>query len=501
MTRILYWNINNFSLPKIWVAGPPALAAEATNRLNYILDIMTGPGGGPPPDIIIIVEVHGRIREVGLEGTVLRSSKPAGQGLLDLLDDIRHNATLGPHWCLVPPLNLGELGQREAVAVFYNSTTLQFTGPNVFCDAWPGTPGTIVGQAQPVNAATFAHRINYPFAWRGALPYLAHPPHPVPALRFNRTHAFPGFGVINECQLAGQWEYYDTTFLPRPIPSPSPPPYPPNRIKFPNEGCRGPFWTQFVEVAAPPRILNLFTVHTSPSSASGAVLQMERVAEMTAVGANEVNVVLGDFNVDSFGAGQGAYDWLAVTPGHIYTMELDPRVAPVGPLAAFDPDRKPYCMTHILPTPDAEPFNNSGGVTDPQHNVYPRYGYMGNAWPVIGNSGAIDNIFTAYGGGGPATNITVINTLTGTPYNLYPPYPAGVTAELTGGLPYASSLGRGLLHLPPNMLIATPPANAGGGGIDPLSAGAAVHATNFKNLNNFGLVRSVSDHLPLMIDI
>jgi hypothetical protein len=80
-------------------------------------------------------------------------------------------------------------------------------------------------------------------------------------------------------------------------------------------------------------------------------------------------------------------------------------------------------MTHLLPATHATPFNNTGGVTDPRHNRYPRYGYMGSAFPFLNNVGAIDNFFTAYGGGaavGPATNITVVNSVVGTPYTSIP---------------------------------------------------------------------------------
>jgi hypothetical protein len=479
MTRILYWNINNFSLPKIQITAPPLAAAEAAQRLNFLAYLMGGPVGGPPPDVIIVVEVYSRVREVGLEGSVLNSGRTAGAGVLRLLTSIR--AILGNQWCVVPPLNLGELGQREAVAVFYDSTNLQFTGPNLFYDRWPGTG---IGQAQPVTAATFGNIINYPAAWMNALP---NPGNPIPALQLNRTHPFMIGGVataVNEWQLAGQWEYY-TTPPPRPIPSPIQPPYPGNRIMFPNAGCRAPFWTQFSDLTfMGGRLINLFTVHTSPSTARQAVLQMQNVAEMAAVAAGEVNVVLGDFNVDAFGANAGAYNWMI---NGIYTMELDPRVAHAG---AVVPARKPYCMTHLLPTASAWPFNNVGVATDPQHNVYPRFGYMGSSFPAINDSGAIDNFFTAYGGGGtggPAVNITVINTIVGTPYNALAAAPVGVTAELTGGLPYLPTLTNAMPV--PNMANPT-------GGVAP-----PVDTINFQAWQNFGGIHSTSDHLPVMIDI
>ena len=484
MTRILYWNIENFSKAKI-VAPANATwmeAAEAASRLSYMVqNVMRGPVGGPIPDIIVVVEVFIRGVDVGIEGVVMRSQSDAGQGVLLLLAQMRADATMGnaagSNWCVVPPVILGELGMREGVAVFYNATTLQFTGPNLLYNIGGG-----VGQSQPVNAATYAARGNYSAGWQAGLP-----------VALARTTHFPGVAnPIPEHQLAGEWQYY-TVPPARPVPSPAIG-IPANRIQFPHQGCRGPFLTRFLEVNAPNRTLNLFSVHTSPVTSRQAVTSMGNVQEMAAVpAANDVNIILGDFNVDTFKAQRVAYNWMLP----LYTCELDARAHHAG---AVIPARKPYCMTHLLPVADATPFNNIGiGVaTDPQHNVYPRYGYMGSAWPYINNTGAIDNIFTAYGAaaGGPATNITVINTLTGTPYNFLAAAPPGVTAELTGGLQYAATI-----PLAFNPLITVPPAAAGTGGIHSLAMTAYMHRNIFQLWNNFGKVHSTSDHLPLMIDI
>lgn len=490
MTRILYWNIGNFSLPKIRQLFPPAAAAEAADRLNYIVtNVLRGPAGGVP-DLIIVVEVFSRIREVGVEGTVLDPARTAGGAVLELLAQIRADPVLsvGTNWCVVPPLNLGAWGQREAVAVFYNATVLQFTGPNLFYQLY-GPPGNVVGQSQPVNAATHAAMIPYPAQWTNAMPALA------------RTTAFMIGGVatnIAENQLAGEWQYYVGA---RAIPSPPPPgDHPAFRIAFPNNDCRGPFLTRFLDLAAGAggRSLNIFSIHTSPPSAGPAVFALQTVPEIAAVPANQVNVLLGDFNVDTFGPDGGFYDPLIAGVGvnGIYRLALDPRSGHAG---AVVPARQPYCMTHLLPTDDATPYNASGRpAPDAQHNVYPRYGYMGGSWPVLNQSGAIDNVLTAYGAGAaaPAENITVVNTITGTPYNAFLPAPAGVTAELTGGAPFPSSLPA------PNMLTTVPPATAGiGGCIDDGSAFAVFSEAAFQLWNHVGKIRSTSDHLPLMIDV
>jgi hypothetical protein len=361
------------------------------------------------------------------------------------------------------------LGQTESVAVFYNSNALQFTGPNIVYDRYP--LGFVqVRQPQPANAHTFAHILDYQPAWQAALP-----------VALGRTTNFMINGVVQaipEWRLGAEWQYY-TTPPPRPVPSPLPPAMPPNRIYFPFIGCRGPFYTRFLDIAA-GRTINLFSIHTSPASAVWAIQNMQNVVEMAGVAAGSVNVILGDFNVDTFAAGGLANYWMA--PPGIYDMAFDPRVAHAG---AVVPARRRYCMTHFLMTSDATPFNNTGGVTDPQHNRYPRYGYMGESFPAISDDGAIDNIFVAYGAGagGPVANQTIINTVVGKPYNVFPA-PVGVTGELTGGPPFAASLNN------PIPLAVAP------GGVNP-----PVDNIGFRNWLNFGVIRSTSDHLPLMIDV
>lgn len=482
MTRILYWNIGNFSLPKIYDPATWITSSAALSRQSHIVEVMRGPAGGPIPDIMVVVEVFSRVREVGVEGAALDVGSGAAQAVLRLLAQIRADATLGAagtNWCVVPPLNLGAGGQREAVAVFYNATTIQFTGPNIFYQLYPPPP-VAIGQSQPVNQATFAARIGYPAPWHAAMPALG------------RTTTFPAINnqQIAENQLAGEWQYYAANTN-RPIPSTPPPPMPTNRLQFPNDGCRGPFYTRFLDVGG-NRTINLFSIHTSPATARGAVQRLANVPEISAVNAGEVNVLLGDFNVDTFSPAGDAYTNLLAGSGGIYTMALDPRVAHAGNVV---PARKPYCMTHLLPADQGTPYNNTNGApTDPQHNVYPRAGYLGSTFLGINDSGAIDNILTAYGGGGPATNITVINTLTGTPYNAFNPPPAGVTAELTGGLNFPSTIGV-------RMLTAVPPATQGVGGIQPGSAGAAFFTNLFQGWDYLGKRFSTSDHLPLMIDV
>lgn len=476
MIRILYWNINNFSRWKILDDRSDQQLDDSADRENHIVNQVMGAN---VPDIFVVVEVYSRVREVGAEGTVLNDDGNAGFGVLLLLDAIRQ--AHGNQWCLVPPLNLGGGGQREGVAVFYNSTKLQFSGPY----GWWMRPNAF-GQSQPITAATVGGLTTYPANWLDGLP---NPTNPIGTLQMNRTTNVTVNGIVHaipEYQFAGQWQYFNGNPT---VPSPLGPPYPNNRIWFPYIDNRGPFLTRFTDLTpgGNNRTINLFAIHTSPATSVPAVNNLALVQEIQNVNAGEAAVIVGDFNVDTFNMNvNGAYTALENLG---YEMAIDSRFNNAVTVA-----RRPYCLTHFLPTALATPFNNTGVATDPQHNIYPRYGYMGSMggmnFQVPTNSGAIDNVFTRYGGGvagGPAQNITIANTVMGKPYNVVPA-PPGVTAELVGGLPYAATLAN---PIPPP--TAAPPAP---GGINP-----PLDTINFPAWGNFGKVHSTSDHLALIIDV
>ena len=457
MTRILYWNIENFSHNKIFDESTDRDYDKSQERSAHIVNTVMGAN---LPDIFVIVEIYGRTRDVSNEGVVVNSDGNVGFTVLLLLEEIRSRH--GRRWCLVPPINLGAFGFREATAVFYNSANLQFAGPYIWCNRRQQIGAN---QSQPLNGGNFAAITNYSNNWLEGLP---HPNNPIPELRLNRTFNVGGY-VTPEYQFAGQWEYYNPA-----------PPY--NRLFFPSDYNRSPFLTQFVDLTpgAGNRIIKIFSIHTSPSTAGQAVEQLANVREIQNVLPGEVSVVVGDFNVDSFSDFE-RYNGI----GRLgYTMHLSP-LSPVDGLN-YD-DRKRYCLTHLLPVPQACPFNTIGVVPDPQHNFYPRFGYMGSYInPHLSDTGCIDNVFTRYGGGvavaPPASNISIINTVVGKPYNVMPA-PAGVTAELTGGYAYPSTLA-------PADRIPLP------GGINP-----ALGVGNFRNWNNFELIHSTSDHLALIIDV
>lgn len=457
MTRILYWNIANFSLRKIYdVNGNAADFAMSLSREDHIVREVISPtpplpvNSPPPPDMIIITEAFSRVREVSYQGNVLNQGSNVGFAVRLLLAAIRNR--LGNTWCLVPPLSLGDLGFREAVAVYYNSATLTFTGPYIWTDdnnlklGRPATPGNL------------ADITNYAATWRNAMP---NPTNPIAALQLNRTWNAPNGTPVSEWQGAGQWEHFAAG----------------QRINFPNAASRSPFYTRMLDTAG--RTIKVFTVHTSPAAAVGGTQNIAAIPEVQAVGAvTEVNVVVGDFNIDTFDNNRnGAYVPIFNLG---YEALLDPR--DVGPIV---PARHPYCLTHLLPPALATPFNATGVIPDAQHNVYPRFGYMGSTAinPLRAtDKGCIDNVFRLYHGGAavPPAHTTIVNTVVGKPYTAGPALP-GVGAELTGGYGYNSSL---------PVPIPLP------GGVNTL-AGAPL----FVPWPNYQRIAMVSDHLAILFEV
>jgi hypothetical protein len=454
MTRILYWNINNFSINKIADQSSFAAFAESMDRLDHILSVISPaaplpPNSPPPPDLILVVEVYSRTPEISYQGNVNNSGSRVGMAVRELLNDIRNR--LGNTWCLVPPLMLGDLGMRESVAAYYNAATLQFTGPYI----WSDTGG--LNLARPAAAPNLANVLNYSANWRNGLP---NPHNPIPALQLNRTWNPPVGAAVNEWQSAGQWEHYLANGT---------------RIDFPYAQNRSPYYTRFLDAAG--RTLKVFTVHTSPTSAVNATNNIAAITDL-ALAPNEVGVVVGDFNVDTFNMNQnGAYGPLELLH---YQMLIDSR----DNTNNVNPNRRPYCLTHLLPEDRATPYNANGIAPDPTHNVYPRYGYMGSMlFNQTNDNGAIDNVFVRYDANlvPPPHNTTIVNTIVGKPYTAVAPAPAGVDASLTGGYGYNTSL---------NTAIPQP------AGVNP-AAGLGF----FRAWHNYGTIISTSDHLAVLVDV
>lgn len=507
MTRILYWNLSQFSQRKVAAGGAGAAAVAAGERLNYIVNNVFAPVPPPAvapvnvPDIVVFVELFGGIHEVGYFGTQVSASVRAG--VIVLLNQLRL-ATNNNDWSVVPPICTGESGYREGVGFFYNSRNLRFDGPFVWgpdyrlqqtrltsptvraCRpqdtvrpawgraAWPNGPqpypAVWAAEQPPVPGGVVPAARNTPIAWPAGVPGPG-------------GGAAPAF--VPETSAAPQWEFLDGGG---------------RALSFPKYLQRAPQLVEFTENPglANARKIKLLAVHTSPSDAAGAVQQIGNIAGWAAlapIGATDVSVILGDFNVDTINS-IGTYVGIEAAN---FVMRINPR----GGGGAMVNASRPYCQTHFLPLNNATPFNaiNGAGAIAPDvtHNPPPALGYLGSTgraglrlW-VPNDRGAIDNIFTlhapgaAYGAAGaPAgPHTTVINTVVGSPYFPVAAPPGGIPAALGGHYQYLTSMAN---VLPPL------------GQRDYLPASAGFLAT-FRQRLNFGVIRDTSDHLPLIVDV
>ncbi|MDJ0716839.1 MAG: hypothetical protein QNJ54_21935 [Prochloraceae cyanobacterium] len=469
MTRILYWNIQQFSVNKL----------HDPSKLDYIRQVLTT----HLPHIISIVEVQsGAAIPYRLDGTLL-SGGAGTQGALQLLNHVK-NWTNNDDWCLVPPLTLGDGRFREGVAVYFDSAHLQFTGPYWWTDNFGGN--NPINRAVPSNTAG-ARRVAYDQPWNT-----------LPNTPVANNNALPVANRgIRQNQLAGQFQYFSRrrdrqkNFI---------------EIFFPTgrEGNiadtpplnRAPFLTTFYEPNT-QRNIKLFSVHTSPKTAKKAVENLAQVQEIRKVVPRQVSVIAGDFNVDSF-TRFNTYNYLL---NNGYRMHLDPR----DDNQNIDVARQPYCMTHLLSAPNnlgdpqgATPYMQSDpqglsphtetGTQQAQLSPggnYPSFGYMGSKagqnFQQITFAASIDNIFTQYGRqiNPPQThNTTIINPVVGSPYLFGQGYQ--FPHMLINPVPQA-----GLLR-PAN------PANP---------ANPDPNLIQFHQPQNYGHIRRTSDHLAIIIDV
>jgi hypothetical protein len=461
MTRVLFWNVENFNLATIHDPTNATTTAHSAERNAIIRRIIQQPapfGGAPPaaetPDLILIAECSSRNREVGSEGVPI-----AAAGVMRLLGEIRA-VTANNQWCLVPPVRLGQYGFQEGVAAFYNAANLQFAGPYVW-----GLDYRTIGHTDPIaRACPLADSVR-PATARPALPtgpqlYSAAWANCLP----NRVLG-AGVAVLggqNEMRLAGKWEHYSAGAAP-------------TRLEFPQYFSRSPYLTHFIDLTAGAanRVLQIYTVHTSPSVAKNSTKKIADIPEIAAAqAAGTVTLVIGDFNVDTFEGAAEAYTPL-LNLG--FGILFDPRTPGT---ANVDPARRPYLTTHLLPVNRATGFN--GPALDVTHNPAPRLGYMGSmggarfATPTV--SGAIDNALVRYPGGvaAPASAATVLNPVVGAPYPAALGMPVGT---ITKAPMLTNAVGAG--HADPTL-------NQPG---------------QFQQWNNFGKIHSTSDHLAISVVI
>lgn len=454
MTRVLYWNIENFAENKInsvdvrnrQVGSTVTRAAASRKRRDYVEQVVRI----VCPDVFVVVEIesapHRGAGELAVEA--------GARGCLALLGHLR---TILPaeNWDLVPPL---QTGPNEAVAVFYRHDRLTFCGPSL----WPGGLGPSVRaddpQARPPG--------NYPAPMDGALPDGALVP---------RDGHWPNAGQrVRQCAANTSYEWSQAANdIGRVVWDP--------RARTPYQVCFLATPTLVPPAPAPAAdtpLLTIFAVHApAHRDFAGEYLRtLSGLAEI-AEGQNdhEVRVVVGDFNVNLMD-GQFA----TVEPYHHlmglaspYRLLLQPPAPPPQPLHAGFAD---YFATHIRHRLSAVCWS-----TRAEPRVAPGYGYTGSDFGPPAS--AIDNAFVRYSGPGPAPNahLTIVNPVVGSPY-----------VDVVGGGPTGTALFGRLINVPESVQGHAP---------DVAPDYTPGLASNFRAWDNYGYLRSTSDHLPLIMDV
>lgn len=477
MTRILYWNVQSFGSNSLFpgMAGKrgrrgdddpdysePDNVTNANERLALLQDVARA----VEPDIFVIVEVG----PGGAADTIREGQLVIDRAAYELLRSLRR--AVNARFRLVPPLVSGRGRRAEAVAVYYRDDRLNFVGPW----GWSGA------EASPV--ADLAELGQYPPPW-GGRGLSALPPRPVPA-------GLPNAGCA-ENRLAGQWRFTNALGL---------------RARFPRYGYRRPWHTLFADPQHPggTRLIRLLAYHAPPNQvppvrlvtvkpdladAYNGTARLADVLEMFGpIPDNEVRCIVGDFNVSAFDTTHDELSYGRLRDGG-YTQQL----APVG--IPYEWPGLAYYVTHIrLLNPQNPPAGAHPWIdVEPEHKIrgYPGFGYTSYKGAGFGWYDAIDNVFTRYGktAGGPATGMTVVNPVVGSPYTRDPDPPPGVpagTVRMESRLDYPGVFGYD-------------PAK-GKKGISEYDDPAADNAFDtFKEWRNYGRVRSLSDHLPLAIDV
>lgn len=448
MTRILYWNIEKFASNKI--ANPStkrtrggALKAnqKSVERLNYInlhWALTDNLGAVSPPDIIVVVEVS---TAYDGRGNLVRGAGATGsQTLLTAIRATTGNA----HWMLVPPL---QTGPREAVAVYFDSSNYAFTGPW----HWPGGVGPATAPA-----AMGPPPVAYAAPFGALLPGTAAPVGGANAgTPQNRLAAATDFTFAAAHANAGAAAAFGT--------------------------MRAPYWVSFAELTAGglpvARNISLFCIHSPASAVAGAYLAaLNGLAEIAdGIAADEVRVVLGDFNVNLLnndGARTRNASYAALAGGG-YALGIDRPGNPPAPINGW----LGYFATHIK-RGSKSTYWSTAAKTD----YYPGYGYVGSS--IVPNLYSIDNILARYGAGagGPMANVTVVNGIVGSRYDVIAPAPGNPP---TGAYDLP-------IHMAGVPFAAAPPQ---------APAFSVGRRSAFNGWINYGRIRSTSDHLAIVADI
>jgi hypothetical protein len=471
MIKILYWNVENFGISKIndtrslgkkrpidegeAQAMMQRMLQNSKDRLDFILDTMRQ-NDGAMLDIFVLVENLAGGSNIGalINGDGV-------QGAVDLLEEIRAKLTIGTRqdqWKLVPPLLLTSGTTKEGISVFFNSATLDFTGPY----GWGGQ------QSQP-NGTFVAYIKNFKNA--------------LPTTKVSDNAAYNAGLAQNT--LAGQVTFSKAG----------------KEVGFPvKTKDRAPLLTTFWDKSG-SRNIKLLSYHAPKptNEPSKGIRNLANIPEMTtALGDNEVGIIVGDFNVNAFDTDLCDYAYGPLTTKAPIGQQYKKHITDAG-LTSF-PGKSYLCTTmyaaNIAPSIRPGPWGNLTYGVEHTNWGYPGYEYT--------TENSYDNILTRYGKNMVAPGdfkITIVNRVTGTPYNrLNPP----TDNAPIGSFIYTSAMKDGndqnatipVLPLPPQH---AGPDNQGGYSLSALDANGLY--TNFNLWENYAKIRSTSDHIPLLIQV
>ncbi len=468
MPRILYWNVNNFTADRIRVAGhkrsrdddygapSPGVIHRQVMRDTFRPGLM---GFVQDLDFIVIVEILGTGGGV-VEGQLVADN--GRQGCRDLRQLIRQGVPGGNSWRLVPPIVTGAGGRREAVAVYFRDDRWYFLGP----------------QALPQPGVAFP----YPVDFRGQ--YLTNRPIP-PAY----PYMSPGGVALpaaqrREQRRAGQYRF----------PNAAPPvgggAAPPN-VQFPAAGFRSPWLTAFGARGAaggPADLIRIAAFHATPNNmflaannwadqGTAALANCWDLMGRPADAPNQIDVIVGDFNVDN----TNAANFAGVGPFAGLMANYTPLVQPGPGVAA---NQFSYYHTHGRPAGNWNTeIAQANFAPPPAANVLAVGDFPGRHYSDL----SIDNAFVRYRGGalppGGGHSMTILTGVRDLPY---PP----VAGVLTG------------TYQEPHMGATTPDqAIMHWNGLTRAQANLYDINEYFRSWHNYGKLYSTSDHFALLFDV
>ena len=453
MAKILYWNIENFSANKIEFRTPRRTRGRAKRgrearsaplgleHLEAILEVFRPRVRRTTVelDFIVIVEIS--------HGSATEGEPVAGAAMVGVTSLRRYiDIGLEGSWGLVPPIVTGDEGYREAIAVYYRTDKWYFLGPSTSVVPYPAR----LKRCLPSGSIPDC----YPYD--------------------------PGDRELRkERRRCGQFQFYSSP--PNPVP-----------IQFPGPRNRKPWLTAFGDKNDKDHLIRIMAVHTSPETADEATASLAQAHDI-AYGADtaskQIDVLVGDFNVDAtdpdnFSAG-GPFSRLV---GAVPLNVEYPYRALIRPAKGLDPRFLSYYHTHGKPaydSPGEAPARIASDTDEPPPNVVEVGDYPGLAY----SDGAIDNALVRHHGTNPPDDhVTILSTVRGQPYAI--PNPAPRVSPLSGYYRIGCQMSETVEEM---VQIFN----------DFSLERAASYDINerFRDWNNYGKIRSVSDHFPLLFEV